>query len=111
LWFTLVIPGDRLNDVASIVPIGPCEGPTKFSASDPAGQYIFRVRDVGICHVTVSFLSGAPDFVSDVQIGYLSMCCHTPAAQTSVVYVPEIGSVDGGADGRIYGDASDDTPG
>jgi hypothetical protein len=53
-----------------------------------------------VCHVTVSFASGAPEFVTDVPlVKPKAGCCLTVAyAQVNDVIVPEIGPIDASAD-------------
>jgi hypothetical protein len=110
----LLIPADRLSDVESIVGTGTCDqgfSPPR-AAGFPPGHYTTVVHGAGTCHVAVSFLSGAPDFVGDVQTAFGSPCCTNAAyAQPSFLSVPEIGSVDGGTGADASADASDHTAG
>src|SRR5262245_3486804 len=63
--FKLTLPSDRVSDVASVTASGPC---TLLNAApgkawfDPSGRtYWFYPSGEGVCRITVSFRSGAPD--------------------------------------------------
>jgi hypothetical protein len=62
----------------------------------PPQVFFFGVTGEGVCHITVSFRSGAPDFVSDVPLAKpKSGCCLTVAyAQEDDVIVPESRPID-----------------
>ncbi len=92
--FAVNVPGDRVGDVASVTSAGPCGSQTVTGAAP--GLYFFSVTDVGVCQVTVSFRSGAPDFVGSVSIApYPGPCCVGQAtAQSPTIDVPEVASVD-----------------
>jgi hypothetical protein len=96
--FAVDVPEDRLNDVASVEGTGPCSPET---ASGGAPQvFFFGVTGEGVCQVTVSFRSGAPDFVKNVLLAKpKSGCCLNVAyAQDYDVSVPEIGPIDASAE-------------
>ena len=92
--FAVDVPADRVDDVASVIPTGPC-GSESVTGSAP-GIYFFTVTGNGVCQITVSFRSGAPDFVASVSIGpSAGPCCKGQSvAQTGTISVPELGSVD-----------------
>ena len=92
--FAVDVPADRVDDVASVTPMGQCTA-DPFSGSAP-GIYFFTVTGNGVCQITVSFKSGAPDFVASVSIvPSAGPCCKgQPAAQTGSISVPELGAVD-----------------
>jgi len=96
--FTVDVPKDRVSDVAAVTPTGPCE-PEPVSGSPP-GVYFFTVTGVGVCHLTVTFRSGAPDFVADVKSAPNSgpCCVGQPIAETNEVDIPENGSADAATD-------------
>ena len=110
-YLDVPIPADRLSDLASIVGMGTCDqmfSELSAAAGFPPGHYTTVVHGAGSCHVTVSFLSGAPDFVGDVQTEFGSPCCTTVAyAQPSFLSVPEIGAGDAGTDIDARDDTSD----
>jgi hypothetical protein len=85
-----------VSDVAAVAPTGPCEPEQVYQA----GVYFFRVTGVGVCHLSVSFRSGAPDFVTEVKItpNPGPCCVGEPAAETSAVAVPESGPADAATD-------------
>jgi hypothetical protein len=93
--FVVDVPADRVDDVASVTPAGPCVSESVTGAAP--GLHFFSVRDDGVCQITVSFRSGAPDFVGSVSIApYPGPCCvGQPMAQSQSIDVPEVGSVDG----------------
>jgi len=95
--FAVTVPEDRLSDVASVEGTGPCS-PQTITGSPPQ-VFFFGVTGEGVCHITVSFRSGAPDFVSDVLLAKPKAgCCLNGAyAQDSDVIVPEIGPIDASA--------------
>ena len=71
----------------------------------PPGQFGTVIHGEGTCHVTVSFVSGAPDFVSDVQTKFGCPCCTSVAyPNPDFIDVPEIGAGDAGADVDAPGD-------
>jgi hypothetical protein len=86
------IPQDHLKDVAAIAFTGPCEQVQR-------GQY--RLTGAGVCRITVSFLSGAPDYVTDVKItSNPGPCCAGQLiADPSFVDVPESAPTDAATDG------------
>jgi hypothetical protein len=93
--FVVIVPADRANDVASVTSTGPC---SSYSVSGSApGLYFFGVTDDGVCQVTVSFRSGAPNFVGSVNIApNAGPCC---VGQATVqgdesIAVPELGPKD-----------------
>jgi hypothetical protein len=77
---------------------GPCSSKPD-NGSEPQVFFI-SVLEEGVCHVTVSFRSGAPDFVSDVQLAKPkgSGCCLTLAYAQDDVIVPELGPMDASAE-------------
>jgi hypothetical protein len=87
---------ENASDVAAVSATGPC-APQTVTGSQP-GIYFFSPTGLGVCHLTVSFRSGAPDFVSDVKITpNPGPCCVNQAvAETSEVYVPDLGPIDAG---------------
>ena len=91
--FTVTVPEDRLSDVASVEVTGPCS-PQTVSGGVPQ-VFFFSVTDEGVCQVTVSFRSGAPDFVKNVLIAKRKEeCCLNAAYAQGDVTVPEIGPID-----------------
>jgi hypothetical protein len=92
--FAIDVPKSRVSDVAAVTPIGPC-APEQVVGSE-AGVYFFRVTGTGVCHLTVSFQSGAPDFVTDVNItpNPGPCCVGQPTAETILIDVPDGGPVD-----------------
>jgi hypothetical protein len=96
--FAVTVPEDRLSDVASVEVTGPCT-PQTVTGSVPQ-VFFFAVTGEGVCHVTVSFRSGAPDFVRDVPLAKPKAkegcCLNVPGAQGDVA-VPEIGPMDASA--------------
>jgi hypothetical protein len=92
--FVVDVPADRVSDVASVTSAGPCVSESVTGAAQ--GLYFFSVRDDGVCQVTVSFRSGAPDFVGNVTIAPSPGPCCTgqPVAQSRDIFVPELGPVD-----------------
>lgn len=88
--FGVVVPEDRAGDVAAMTATGPCE-PTRLLPSQP-GVYSFDVEGAGVCRITVSFKSGAPDFVGNMKLLPNSgPCCPTvPSAETTFIAVPEL---------------------
>ena len=92
--FAVIVPTDRIDDVASITPTGPCtsESATGFAP----GVYFFYVTGDGVCPITVSFRSGAPDFVASVSIvPNAGPCCvGQPTAEKGNISVPDLGSLD-----------------
>ena len=91
--FAVDVPTDRVDDVASVTPTGPC-GPESVTGS-ASGVYFFSVTGDGVCQVTISFRSGAPDFVASVNVvPNAGPCCvGQPTADKGSISVPE-GSVD-----------------
>jgi hypothetical protein len=108
-FVTVMVPADRLNDVASIVGTAPCDhAAATLPGESPDLFFIPILGGEGTCHLTVSFSSGAPAFAADVKVAFSNPCCPTQSTpQPGVIFVPEIGSVDGGTGG----DASDDPSG
>jgi hypothetical protein len=92
--FALDVPADRVDDVASVTPTGPCA--SESVSGSALGVYFFRVTGDGVCQVTISFRSGAPDFVASVNvIPNAGPCCvGQPTAEKGSISVPELGSVD-----------------
>jgi hypothetical protein len=92
--FALDVPADRVDDVASVTPTGPCT-PESVTGSAP-GLYFFSVTGNGVCQIMVSFQSGAPDFVASVSIvpNPGPCCVGQPTAQETDISVPELGTVD-----------------
>jgi hypothetical protein len=92
--FAVEVPADRVDDVASVTPTGPCASES-VTGSAP-GVYFFTVTEDGVCQVIVSFRSGAPDFVASVNIiPNAGPCCvGQPTAQQGSFLVPELGSLD-----------------
>lgn len=92
--FVVDVPADRLDDVASVTAAGPCISQS-VTGSAP-GIYFFSATGDGVCHVTVSFHSGAPDFMGSVTIApNAGPCCvGQPTAQSESISVPELGSAD-----------------
>jgi hypothetical protein len=93
--FAVVVPADRVDDVASVTPGGPCNSQS-VTGSAP-GVYFFSVTEDGVCQITVSFRSGAPDFVASLGIvPNAGPCCvGQPTAQGGDISVPELGSMGG----------------
>jgi len=94
------VPADRVKDVLSVVGTGSCPNDGATITGGPPGESIVSVNGgVGTCRITVSFLSGAPDFATDVQvIPSPGPCCRgQPGPTVHVIDVPEIGVVDGAA--------------
>jgi len=93
--FAVDVPADRVDDVASITPGGPCNSES-VTGSAP-GVYFFSVTGDGVCQITASFRSGAPDFVTTVNIvPNAGPCCvGQPTAQRGNISVPELGSTGG----------------
>jgi hypothetical protein len=98
-FFVVVLPKDRTSDVAAVTPTGPCAsgGPV---VGSQGGEYDVTASGVGVCHLTVSFLSGAPDFVTDVNLTQNPgpCCLNQPVPVPYAVDVPESGSADAAAD-------------
>jgi hypothetical protein len=92
--FVVEVPADRVEDVSSVTPAGPC-GPQSVEGSAP-GYYFFSVTGDGVCQIVVSFRSGAPNFVASVNIvPNAGPCCvGQPTAQQGSISVPELGSLD-----------------
>jgi hypothetical protein len=92
--FAVEVPTDRVDDVASVTPIGPC-GPESVTRAAP-GVYFFGVTGDGVCQVTISFRNGAPDFVASVNVvPNAGPCCvGQPTVEKGSISVPEAGSVD-----------------
>ena len=95
--FVVTVPQDRLNDVASVQATGPCAQET-VTGSAPQFFY-FGVNGEGVCRITVSFRSGVPDFVKDVQSAkpHEGCCPNVAYPQEGNVTVPESVRVDGSA--------------
>jgi hypothetical protein len=96
--FAVDVPADRVADVASVSvsPEGPCrDGGFPITGAAP-GIYYFSVTDVGVCRVTVSFSSGAPDFTASVLIvPNCGPCClGRPIPQDPLIMVPELEPAD-----------------
>jgi hypothetical protein len=93
-FFDVVVPADREDDVASVISVGPCRWLSVTGAAP--GVYVFSVTDDGVCKVTVSFRSGAPDFVGSVTVApNAGPCCiGQPAAQIERIDVPDLGAAD-----------------
>ena len=83
-----------MDDVASVTPTGPCA--SESVSGSALGVYFFSVTGDGVCQVTISFRSGAPDFVASVNvIPNAGPCCvGQPMAEKGSISVPELGSVD-----------------
>ena len=96
--FLVVVPTDRVSDVTGVTPSGPCR--PELVTGFPAGEYFIQVDGIGVCHVTVSFRSGAPDFVTDVKMnpGPGPCCAGEATPETSMVAVPESGPADAATD-------------
>jgi hypothetical protein len=94
--FDVDVPKDRVTDTGPVAASGPCQAPSVY----PAATYTFIVTGMGVCHVTVHFQSGAPDFVTDMKITRSppGCCGNAPVAETTVVYVPESGPADAATD-------------
>jgi|SRR3954470_20678272 hypothetical protein len=92
--FAVDVPADRVDDVASVTPTGPCRSES-VTGSAP-GIYFVSVTGNGTCQIAVSFRSGAPDFVASVSIvpNPGPCCVGQPAAQQGIISVPDLGSVD-----------------
>jgi hypothetical protein len=92
--FAVDVPSDRVDDVASVTPTGACRSES-VTGSTP-GVYFFSVTGDGVCQVTISFRSGAPDFVASVNvIPNAGPCCvGQPTAEKQSISVPGLGSVD-----------------
>ena len=97
--FAVDVPADRVGDVASVTPAGPCNSQSVTGSA--SGVYFFSVFGDGVCQITVSFRSGAPDFVASVDIvPNAGPCCvGQPTAQKRAISVPELAS-SGGASGN-----------
>lgn len=89
--FAVIVPADRVGDVASVTPTGPCMS-YSVAGSQP-GVYFFSVTGDGVCQITVSFRSGAADFVASVNIvPNAGPCCvGQPTAEKGTISVPELG--------------------
>jgi hypothetical protein len=90
--FVVEVPADRVDDVASVTPTGPCRSES-VTGSAP-GVYFVSVTGDGICQVAIAFRSGAPDFVASINIvPNAGPCCvGQPTAEKGSVSVPELGS-------------------
>jgi len=93
--FDVIVPKDRVSDVADVSVIGPCS-PDDAVSGFPPGNYFFRVTDVGTCHVLVRWLTGAPSFVGEMPLVYPPgpCCTSVPMAMESTLQVPEPGPAD-----------------
>lgn len=98
--FALTVPKDRVTDVASVTPTGPCGDDVAVFPMSPEFLY-FLAQGVGVCRVTVTFTSGEPDFVAEVKItdNPGPDCPGKPTFETTIVAVPESDSKDAGNDG------------
>ena len=69
-------------------------------AGFPPGIFFIGLRGGnGTCRVTVSFLSGAPNFVTEVQVGPSNPCCpYVNYPTPSFIDVPDVDVPDGGTD-------------
>lgn len=93
--FAVDVPADRVDDVASITPAGPCKSQSVTGSGRDV--YFFNVTGDGVCQITVSFRSGAPDFIASIDIvPNAGPCCvGQPTPQKGSISVPELGSTGG----------------
>ena len=62
-------------------------------------KYWIDLSGTGVCHVTVSFRSGAADFGVDVKVSRSpGACCPGLVSEPSAVIVPESGPADAATD-------------
>jgi hypothetical protein len=96
----VAVPSDRASDVGAVTATGPCSSPTAAQGGAKDTYYDVHFTGTGMCHITVSFLSGAPSFTVDVKITpNPGLCCAGPlVAEPSVVAVPESGLADAATD-------------
>jgi len=95
------VPTDRVKDVLSVVGTASCPNEGATITGGPPGEFIISVNGgVGTCRITVSFLSHAPDFATDVQvIPSPGPCCRgQPGPKVHVIDIPEVGDADAGLD-------------
>jgi hypothetical protein len=106
--FAVEVPNDRVSDVLNLECTGPCSCSPELSAVSPPGgiiighgaEYLVFVGGVGVCHVNMSFMSGAPDFVADVKttLNPGPCCVGEPEPETATLTVPENGRADAATD-------------
>lgn len=84
--FEVAVPASRADDVASVRTMGPCDPPSKISPV----LYEVGTSGLGVCRITVSFRSGAPDFVGEMQTTATTGCCcqGKPTPASFIVNVP-----------------------
>jgi hypothetical protein len=95
----VVIPKDRVVYVATVDATGPCKPTPIVGPQVVPSTYSIDLTGTGICHVTVSFRLGSPDFTADVNLSEVTQsCCPGLVAEPSVVVVPELGPPDASTD-------------
>ena len=88
-----------MKDVAAVEVDGPCRAGSV--TGSPAGETFVSGLGIGVCHIVVSFQSGAPSFVTDVKIipNPGPCCVGLPEAEMGAVTVPEGPTADAATDG------------
>lgn len=94
--FFVTVPADRAADVQAVSATGACSNPSELAelksppdAAQPSDEFSVFEDDVGTCHLSVTFKSGAPEFDTDVQlvrgtVGCQASCSPVPSAPVSV---------------------------
>ena len=86
--FSVSIPADRLDDIESVTATGACSN----VSSPKSGPYFISPDSVGICHISVVFRSGAPEFQADVPLtrGTFECEAYCSPSPSFPVIVPEL---------------------
>jgi hypothetical protein len=89
--FVVVVPKDRVADVANVSATGSCSYANDFVTGDAPGRYWVTPNNAGTCRIAVTFRNGAPTFHNDVEIsGPTTSCgCSSFQRDKNEVDVPE----------------------